>query len=246
MAIDANGTRAIAASRLMLLATALICIAGAAFAQEPSKQQIDAIKSNCRSDYMSNCMGVKPGGAEALQCLKKHVAKLSAGCQAAVNGVGEAAPAPAAVLPAAPAPAPAAAAPTPAPQEATPAAAPTSAPAVAKPAAPPPPARPAAASLAPPKAAPKPAATKPTPAAKPTAAVAPAQPAPPPPPAPAAPVLSEQEEIALVRQTCAFDYRRFCLGVLMGQGRIISCLNGHATQLQPACQAAMKVVNTTR
>lgn len=242
MAIDANGTRAIAASRLMLLATAFACIAGPAFAQEPSKQQIDAIKSNCRSDYMSNCMGVKPGGAEALQCLKKHVAKLSAGCQAAVNGVGEAAPAPAA---AAPAPAPAAtAAPAPAPQQATPA--PTSAPTVAKPAAPPPPARPAAASLAPPKAAPQPAATKPTPAAKPTAAVAPAQPAPPPPPAPAAPVLSEQEEIALVRQTCAFDYRRFCLGVLMGQGRIISCLNGHATQLRPACQAAMKVVNTTR
>src|SRR3954447_18147041 len=76
---------------------------------QPSQAQQSAIRSNCRSDYMSNCSSVKPGGIEALQCLQRNVAKLSPGCQSAVNALSpppappQRAPAPAG----APAPAPA-------------------------------------------------------------------------------------------------------------------------------------------
>jgi hypothetical protein len=56
-------------------------------AAQPSQEQQNAIRSNCRSDYMSNCSSVKPGGIEALQCLQRNVAKLSPGCQSAVNAI---------------------------------------------------------------------------------------------------------------------------------------------------------------
>ena len=71
-----------------------VCVlTGAAFAQATPEQQ-SAIRSNCRSDFMSKCSGVTPGGAEALQCLQRNVARLSPGCQNAVNAL---APAPAPV-----------------------------------------------------------------------------------------------------------------------------------------------------
>ncbi len=63
---------------------------------------------------MSNCSGVKPGGAEALQCLQRNMAKLSSPCQSAVSALAPpaapptatpAAPAAAAAAPAAPQPA---------------------------------------------------------------------------------------------------------------------------------------------
>jgi hypothetical protein len=97
---------------------------GSANAQ-PTAEQQSALRNNCRSDFMSNCSGVTPGGAEALQCLQRNVAKLSPGCQSAVNALSPRPapqqattappPAPAAAAPAAPAPArPAAAMPAPA------------------------------------------------------------------------------------------------------------------------------------
>src|SRR5215831_15089094 len=64
----------------------LVLVAGPAFAQ-PTAEQQSAIRNNCRSDFMSNCSGVTPGGAEALQCLQRNVAKLSPGCQGAVNAL---------------------------------------------------------------------------------------------------------------------------------------------------------------
>ncbi len=98
----------------------------AARAQQPSQEEISAIRSSCRSDFMANCSGVTPGGKDALECLKRNVAKLSGSCKTAVSAITPAAP-PAAPAPAhAPAPAPAAAAPAPA---ATPAAKSESAPA---------------------------------------------------------------------------------------------------------------------
>jgi hypothetical protein len=66
-------------------------------AQSPSKAQQDAIRSNCRSDFMRNCSSVTPGGREALQCLMQNKAKVSAGCQGALSAI--AAPAPAAAKP---------------------------------------------------------------------------------------------------------------------------------------------------
>jgi hypothetical protein len=111
-----------------------------ASAQQPTSEQISAIRASCRSDFMAQCAGVQPGTREALECLKRNAAKVSAGCKAALDAVGpRPTETPAAAAPAAPAPAPAATAPEPA------AAAPASPPAVeppaaaTEPAAPPPP-----------------------------------------------------------------------------------------------------------
>jgi len=120
-------------SRFTILAALGLCLSAITVQAQPTDAQRDAIRSNCRSDFMANCSGVTPGGAEALQCLQRNMSKLSSGCQGAVKAISpppaprSEAPAPAAPA-AAPAPAPAAA---PTPAVTTPAAAPA-------PAAPPP------------------------------------------------------------------------------------------------------------
>lgn len=137
---------------LTLSAMALCGLAFSAPAlAQPSEAQMNAIKQNCRSDYMAKCMSVKPGGPEAFQCLKKNEASLSAACKSAVNAIG--APAQEAKPAAAPAPAPAA------PAQAS-----------AAPASPPPAAAaaPAAATAVATPTAPKPAAAKPAAVAAPT------------------------------------------------------------------------------
>lgn len=125
-------------------ALALSILTGAAAAQATSEQQ-SAIRASCRSDFMSKCSGVTPGGKEALECLQKNVAGLSPACKTAVSAIMPAAP------PAAKADAPAepAAAATAAP--AAPAPKPATKPAIVS--APPPPAsaRPPAAVVAAPK-----------------------------------------------------------------------------------------------
>jgi hypothetical protein len=64
-------------------------------AKQPSSAQVSAIRAACQSDYPKVCAGVPSGGAAALQCLDKNKAKVSAGCQQAVNAAtgGGAAPA---------------------------------------------------------------------------------------------------------------------------------------------------------
>ncbi len=59
-----------------------------ASASPPSDAQKAAIRAACRSDFMANCSGVQPGGAEAFQCLKSHAAGLSSACQSAVAAIG--------------------------------------------------------------------------------------------------------------------------------------------------------------
>ncbi len=62
----------------------------------PSEAQTAAVRSACRSDFLSLCAGVQPGGAAALQCLQRNTAKLSPSCHSAVAAIGGgAAPAPA-------------------------------------------------------------------------------------------------------------------------------------------------------
>ena len=56
-------------------------------AAAPTEAQKSAIRAACRSDFMANCSGVTPGGAEALQCLKSHAASLSAACHSAVAAI---------------------------------------------------------------------------------------------------------------------------------------------------------------
>ena len=57
---------------------------GTANAQVTEEQQ-SAIRANCRGDFISKCSGVPRGGKEALQCLQKNVAVLSAACKPAVS-----------------------------------------------------------------------------------------------------------------------------------------------------------------
>ena len=61
--------------------------APAAAPAAPTAQQKAAVRASCRSDFMSHCSGVQPGGAEALQCLKRNEAQLSAACRSAVAAI---------------------------------------------------------------------------------------------------------------------------------------------------------------
>jgi hypothetical protein len=97
------------ASATPAAATATPAAAPAAAASKPSAQQLSAVRANCRSDFMANCSGVQPGGAEALQCLQRNSAKLSASCQTAVAAIGSGAAPASSSAPAATTAAPAAA-----------------------------------------------------------------------------------------------------------------------------------------
>jgi hypothetical protein len=89
-----------------------LTMATSAFAEDPSAAQKAAVKSNCRDDFISHCMGVTPGGKPAFDCLAKHMSSLSGSCQAAVKDIqaldAKPAAAPATAAPAAAAPAAAA------------------------------------------------------------------------------------------------------------------------------------------
>jgi hypothetical protein len=216
-----------AAARLVAIAGfGVAALAGPAQAR-PSEAQLSAIKSNCRSDYMANCMSVRPGGPEALQCLQSHLASLSDACKAAVS----------ATLP--PPPPPAAAAPPPAPPPPKAAAAPPRA-------VPPPP----AAAAAPPS--PRKAATAPKAKKARTAKRAPAPPPPPvavapppPPPGPDPAVLMARaerlppfEKLKIAR-ACSQDQAAVCPSVPPGGGRLIVCMALHPDALSPFCRRAL-------
>jgi len=88
-------TRATTLGALML--SAIFASAVPALSQAPSEAQRDAIKTQCRSDYIAHCSSVPPGGEASLQCLQKNMSSLSSSCQSAVRAVE----APAAAAPAA-------------------------------------------------------------------------------------------------------------------------------------------------
>src|ERR1700709_71202 len=67
-----------------VMTAAIFASAAPAFAQAPTQAQRDAIKSQCRSDYMAHCSSIPPGGEASLQCLQKNMSSLSAGCPRAV------------------------------------------------------------------------------------------------------------------------------------------------------------------
>jgi hypothetical protein len=70
-----------------LSVAAILATAAPALAQAPSQAQRDAIKSQCRSDYIAHCSSVPPGGEASLQCLQKNMSSLSSSCQTAVRAV---------------------------------------------------------------------------------------------------------------------------------------------------------------
>lgn len=214
MAFTATATKAIPAGAAVLL----LLIGPGARAQQPSQDQIAAIRASCRSDFMANCSGVTPGGKDALECLKRNLANLSGSCKTAVSAITPAPAAPAAALPAAPAPSPSAAvtSSSPSPSRVKPAAG-------AKPT-------------------PHPTA-KLAPSAPPAAAAgsATATATPPPAGAPETPnvmVLPPREALRIVR-ICAADQQALCAGVPPGGGRIIACLMRNQAALSPLCKNAL-------
>jgi hypothetical protein len=242
-----------------LVAAAVFAAATPALSQGPTEAQREAVKSECRSDYMAHCSSVQPGGEAALQCLAKNMSSLSAGCQGAVRAV-EAAVAPK--------------------TEAAPAAAakPESAPAKTETAPAAATAKPAAETAAPKPAATTTAAKQPTDAqvsairsacrsdypkvcaGVPTGgapalqcleknkarlsagcgkAVAAASGGAAPAAAPAAIVprpMRPREELFVMRSACGGDIRTLCAGVAPGGGRIIQCIANRAADLSPACR----------
>jgi hypothetical protein len=205
-------------------AIVLAALTGAAAAQVTPEQQ-SAIRSNCRSDFMSKCSGVTPGGKEALQCLQTNVASLSPACKAAVSAT-------------IPAPAPAAVAPPPPPKQAAPAAAPPlAAPPPAAAAAPPPPAATPAAASPPPavrQIPPQPAQIA-KPAAPKQAVVAP----PPPAPAIAPPPVPTTEQMNAIKSTCRREFANNCRGVPSGGSEAIDCLQRYPSKLTPDCKTSL-------
>lgn len=245
---------------------AIIAAAAPALAQAPTEAQRDAIKSQCRSDYMAHCSSVPTGGEASLQCLQKNMASLSSGCQGAVRAVE--APA-AATKPAD----------TAAPKAAAPAATATAAPKAAAAA---PAGQPTSAQISAVRSAcrsdyPKVCAGVPTggapalqcleknkaklsagcekavsaasgggaataataAAATGAAPAAGAATATAPAAAPAVIVLRPmrpREELFVLRSACGADVRSVCGGVAPGGGRIVQCLATNAGQLSPACK----------
>ncbi|MGO4486256.1 hypothetical protein ACVITL_004010 [Rhizobium pisi] len=230
---------------------AMALFASVASAQAPTEEQRNAVKAECRSDFMAQCSGVTPGGIEALTCLQQHSATLSAGCRKAVSAISakpkstSAEPAPAAPT--------TTGATTPAPATGTPAHQPTQAqrnavksacqrdfmaqcsgvtPGGAEAlsclqqhnAALSAPCQQAVAALG-----------GSAPASGNTAATAPS--------APAAgammPAFSPREELMILRETCGADFRALCRMVPLGGGRGIACLRDNLQRVSPACHKVL-------
>jgi hypothetical protein len=189
----------------------LLAMMGPAVAQAPSQAQRDAIKAQCRSDYIAHCSSIPPGGEASLQCLQKNMASLSAGCAGAIRAVQT------------PAVAPKAAEPTPAATPKTDATPPAAKPAPVAP-------------KAIPKAAAKGTATPPVATATtapPAAAAAPA-------PAPIVlRPMRPREELFVMRSACGGDIRSLCGGIAPGGGRIVQCLASNSASLSPACTSVL-------
>lgn len=245
------------------LAAATFATAAPGFAQAPSQAQRDAIKSQCRSDYIAHCSSIPPGGEASLQCLQQNMSSLSSRCKSAVQAV--AAPAEKAEPKTETAPAAETAKPA-----AETAAAPKAAAGMAK--------KPSGAQVSAIRSScrsdyPKVCAGVPTggapalqcleknkaklsaacekavaaasgggaapaaggaPAAATTAAPAAAAPA-----APAVIVLRPmrpREELFVLRSACGGDVRSLCGGVAPGGGRIVQCLAAQAASISPACK----------
>jgi hypothetical protein len=55
----------------------------------------------------------------------------------------------------------------------------------------------------------------------------------------AAQPLSPREEAMAVRSKCSGDFQKLCSGVQLGGGHAAACLRAHASELTPACSAAL-------
>lgn len=72
------------------LITAAVALGAASASAEmriPTEAQKEALRTDCREDFIAHCEGVSPGGIEAFDCLVKNEASLSESCQGAVKAV---------------------------------------------------------------------------------------------------------------------------------------------------------------
>lgn len=195
----------------------------AANAQVTAEQQ-SAIRANCRSDFMSKCSGVTPGGKEALVCLQKNVASLQPACKTVVSAT---VPAPAAeTKPAQPAPT-VTASPAPKPNQSTVISAP------------PPRAVLPTRTVAPkPQQVPPPQAAAPKPAVATPAAATSTAPAPDAAPAPTA------AQLKAISFSCRRDLSANCRGLPNG-AESIACLQRNSRKLAPDCKTSLAAIADT-
>ena len=64
--------------------------------------------------------------------------------------------------------------------------------------------------------------------------------------APSAAPMSSRQKLAMLRQACGYDYRRFCRGIPFGDGRVASCLEGNADRLSPSCGRVLSSLRERR
>ncbi|MBY3384029.1 hypothetical protein [Rhizobium laguerreae] len=216
---------------------AVMLFAGVASAQAPTEEQRNAIRAECRSDFIAQCSGVTPGGIEALTCLQQHSATLSAGCRKAVSVVSKPKSTSAEPAPAAPATTGAA---SPTPATGVPAHQPTQA---------------------------QRSAVKSTcqrdfmaqcsgvtpggtealtclqqhnaalsaPCQQAVAATVATTPA----PRAVMPAFSPREELMILRETCGSDFQALCRMVPLGGGRAMACLRDNLQRVSPACHRVL-------
>ena len=245
-----------AARLVALLAIAMFATAAPALAQAPTEAQREAIKSECRNDYIAHCSSIPPGGEASLQCLLKNMSSLSSACASAVRAVEapaaaapktESAPATTTAKPATETAAPKAAAstmakkPTSAQISAIRSACRSDYPKVC--AGVPAGGAPALQCLEKNKSKVSAACEKAVSAAGGAApAAGGAAPAATTAAAPAAPTvivlrpMRPREELFVLRSACGGDVRSLCGGVAPGGGRIVQCLATNAASLSPACK----------
>ena len=60
------------------------------------------------------------------------------------------------------------------------------------------------------------------------------------------PPMSPRQQIMVLRQSCAGDYRALCSGVPLGGGRAIACLRANAASLSPQCGGALSAARGSR
>jgi hypothetical protein len=58
--------------------------------------------------------------------------------------------------------------------------------------------------------------------------------------------MSPRQQITVLRQSCAGDYRALCSGVPVGGGRAIACLRANAASLSPQCGGALSAARQNR
>jgi len=80
----------------------------------------------------------------------------------------------------------------------------------------------------------------------PPAAAAPAEPKSPAPSSASVPQLTRGQEAALLRRSCSEDFRSYCQGAPLGEGRAVRCLVQNESRLSPACKRGLAAARQNR